>query len=304
MPITSLLHYALEVPDQTIGEKFYSSFGLSQLSVRDNGVHLRPAPLKRECVLLYPGARKRLHHIALGAPGDNFEQVKDALERAKVSEIDPPKNAPNGGIWVRDPDGNVLNIRNETAEPKPTDPPLTLNTPGRVLRSGERGCPSADQTSQPRRLGHVLLFSPNIDRQLKFYTEVLGFKLSDRSRNIVAFVRCDTDHHNLAFLTSPAPGFHHGSFEVGNIDELAIGAERMREAGFDPAWGPGRHVIGSNFFYYIRDPWGSFAEYFHDIDCIAADCAWKPQDFPEEDALYRWGPPVPPDFAENKELTA
>ena len=89
---------------------------------------------------------------------------------------------------------------------------------------------------------------------------------------------------------------------MGSIDELVIGAQKMQEAGWVPAWGPGRHVIGSNYFYYIRDPWGSFAEYFHDIDFIPRECAWQPQDFPEEDALYRWGPQPPPDFAENTEL--
>jgi hypothetical protein len=65
----------------------------------------------------------------------------------------------------------------------------------------------------------------------------------------------------------------------------------------------GRHVIGSNFFYYIRDPWGSFVEYYYDLDCIPEDCAWEPVDFPPEDALYIWGPPLPEDFAENKELS-
>src|SRR5206468_3534479 len=82
-------------------------------------------------------------------------------------------------------------------------------------------------------------------------------------------------------------------FEVGNVDEIAMGAAKMQESGWQPGWGLGRHVIGSNFFYYIRDPWGSFAEYFHDLDYIPEQCAWEPRDFPEADALYRWGPPVP-----------
>ena len=77
----------------------------------------------------------------------------------------------------------------------------------------------------------------------------------------------------------------------------------MLEAGRPPGWGLGRHVIGSNFFYYVRDPWGSFAEYFHDLDYIPEDCAWQARDFPPEDALYRWGPPVPDDFGLNRELT-
>src|ERR1043166_8759581 len=95
MAVTSLLHYALEVPDQTIGEKFYCNFGLAPASARDNAVHLRPAPLKRDSTLLYAGPRKRLHHLALGAPGDDFEQIKESLRRANVHEVDPPPNAPD-----------------------------------------------------------------------------------------------------------------------------------------------------------------------------------------------------------------
>jgi hypothetical protein len=48
----------------------------------------------------------------------------------------------------------------------------------------------------------------------------------------------------------------------------------------------------------------SFAEYFHDLDYIPEQCAWEPRDFPEADALSRWGPPVPDDFGLNRELEA
>ena len=36
----------------------------------------------------------------------------------------------------------------------------------------------------------------------------------------------------------------------------------------------GRHVLGSNYFYYVRDPWGSYAEYSHDIDFVPAGSIW------------------------------
>jgi catechol 2,3-dioxygenase-like lactoylglutathione lyase family enzyme len=302
MAVRSLLHYALEVPDQTVGEKFYRSFGLVGEAGRDGAVQLRPAPLQRESVRLYPGPRKRLHHLAFGAPGDEYQATVESIRRAGVREIDPPRGAPDGGVWVRDPDGNVLTIRDEAAAPPPADPPLRLNSPGHIARQVDRGAPEAGLTASPRRLGHVLLFTPQVERQLDFYTRVLGLKLSDRSQSVIAFLRCSTDHHNVAFLASRGPGFHHGSFEVGSVDEIAMGAVRMREAGWQPGWGLGRHVIGSNFFYYIRDPWGSFAEYFHDLDYIPEQCAWEPRDFPEADALYRWGPPVPDDFGLNREV--
>ena len=56
-----------------------------------------------------------------------------------------------------------------------------------------------------------------------------------------------------------------------------------------------------DFFFYLRDPWGSFSEYYFDLDYIPESCAWEPRDFPLEDSLYVWGPPCPADFGENKE---
>src|SRR5207249_3839777 len=112
----------------------------------------------------------------------------------------------------------------------PPDAPLSLNSPGHIAREVRRGCPDAGLGARPRRLGHVLLFTGDLERQLDFYTSVLGMKLTDRSRKVIVFLRCTTDHHNLAFLVSKGPGFHHGSFEVGNVDEIAMGAAKMQEA--------------------------------------------------------------------------
>ncbi len=57
-------------------------------------------------------------------------------------------------------------------------------------------------------------------------------------------------------------------------------------------WGLGRRVIASNFFRYIRGPWGSLVEYFCDIDYIPADVNWVPKDYPAADSLYAWGQDV------------
>jgi catechol 2,3-dioxygenase-like lactoylglutathione lyase family enzyme len=302
MAVKSLLHYALEVPDPGAGEKFYRAFGLVDAPGAGQALHLRPPRVEREAVMLYGGAKKRLHHLAFGAPGDELEATRESLKRAGVREIDPPPGAPEGGVWVRDPDGNLVNVRDERAPAPPADPPLVLNSPGHAPRQGVRGCPDRDVDARPRRLGHVLLFSGDLPRQIDFYTRVLGLRLSDTSQSIIAFLRCTTDHHNLALLASRGPGFHHGSFEVGSIDEIGMASQRMLDAGCPPGWGVGRHVIGSNFFYYVRDPWGSWAEYFHDLDYIPEQCAWEPRDFPEEDAIYRWGPPIPADFGLNREI--
>ena len=59
----------------------------------------------------------------------------------------------------------------------------------------------------------------------------------------------------------------------------------------DPArhvWGLGRHHVGSNFFWYLRDPAGNFSEYYSDMDCIVDDALWTPRTWEGARGLYNW----------------
>jgi catechol 2,3-dioxygenase len=80
-----------------------------------------------------------------------------------------------------------------------------------------------------------------------------------------------------------------------------MGACNLIAKGYRNGWGFGRHVIGSNFFHYIRDPWGSMVEYFSDLDVIPGDKPWEARNWPLEDSLFVWGPAVPDDFGRNFE---
>ena len=77
---------------------------------------------------------------------------------------------------------------------------------------------------------------------------------------------------------------------------------QMLAEGWDRGWGVGRHVLGSNYFYYVRDPWGSYCEYSYDIDYIPAGFEWPAANHDPEDSLYLWGPNVPEDFVVNYEV--
>ena len=159
---------------------------------------------------------------------------------------------------------------------------------------------------RPRRLSHMLLFSPDVLRMVEFCRDVLGLRLSDHSGDGIAFVHGvhGSDHHLVAFAKSDAPGLHHTSWDVGSVDEVGLGAEQMRSAGYTRGWGVGRHVLGSNYFYYVRDPWGSYAEYSFDIDFVPHDLDWPAADHPPEDSFYVWGPPPLEEFVENHEAPA
>ena len=180
MAVKGLIHCALEVPDPVVGETVYRDFGLKESESRGNSLKLRTSRGAGE-LLLFEGPKKRLHHIAFAAPGDDFEAVRAALKQAGIPELDPPKDAPQVGIWIHDPDGNLINIRQEERRSIPTEPLLSYNGPGNATRVGVRGLPTFER-ADPRRLGHVLFFTPDPDGATRFYTETLGFKVSDRVR--------------------------------------------------------------------------------------------------------------------------
>jgi catechol 2,3-dioxygenase-like lactoylglutathione lyase family enzyme len=237
MAVKGLIHYALEVPDPAKGEAFYRDFGLH--AAEGGGAAVRLAA-RRGCggPLLYEGPRKRLHHVAFAAPGDHFEAVRAALKRAGVPEIEPSKEALQVGIWLRDPDGNLINIRREEPAAIPAEAAPAYNRPGQAMRKGARGLPTFER-AEPRRLGHVLFFTPDPEAAERFYTGVLGFKVSDRVPGVLSFLRCSTDHHNLAFGKSSHRGFHHASYEVGSFDEVGMGGMWMRARGWGQGWGSG-----------------------------------------------------------------
>ena len=136
-----------------------------------------------------------------------------------------------------------------SAAPAPWQPApeWKINNPGHLNRVGAVGHPPRGMPVQPRRLGHTLRFTADLDKQTDFYTRIVGMKLSDRAADIVSFMRSGeggSDHHVLGFIKSDRPGFHHASFEVANLDELGVGACRMLDKGYRNGWGMGRHVIG------------------------------------------------------------
>ena len=301
MSVHTLLGYSLTVPDIAPGQKFYEDFGLSG-TARGNRLALRCGDDTRDTVTLSEGKGRRLNHIVFGASAQGLVALKKNIEARGGRIVDAPADS-GAAFAVRDPDDNLVIFReNERVNVLERRKKVIETETAKYTRAGgRRGCPPRDLAVKPWRLGHVLLFTPDVDRQIAFYTDTLGMKLSDRSGPIIAFLRTPggSDHHVIAFAKSDRPGFHHASFEVGGVDHVGFGASRLLQKGYRNGWGFGRHVIGSNFFHYVRDPWGSMAEYFFDIDYIADDAGWEARDWPGEDSLYLWGPDVPPDFVEN-----
>jgi catechol 2,3-dioxygenase len=297
--VHSLDRFVLTVPDLGPAQRFYSEFGL-ELAAQTNGFALRTAGEEHGWGLVIEGNRKRLHHLSFGCYPDDLPYLRERAEATGAEFVDPPAGFESNGFWLRDPAGVLVEIK---VAPKSSPDHKTCGN-WSSSPEGVAGAPLRQHAPivKPRRLSHVLIFTTDIDKAIAFYSDNLGLRLSDRSE-LVAFMHAihGSDHHILAFAQSSAPGMHHCSWDMGGIDDIGVGAMHMAGKGYIKGWGLGRHVLGSNYFHYVQDPWGSFAEYSCDIDYIAAAKPWEAKYHQPEDSFYLWGPQPPADFIVNHE---
>lgn len=307
MAVLGLLSVTLEVPDLAQAVKFYTDAGLVA-TINGAVAHLRCEGQDRDTMtLLGSFHRKRLHHISLRA--DDLEGIMERVPLFGGRVVNAPDGFPSDGLWCLDPHGMLIHLAIRSSDKDlQAIGPFEINGPGRIVRK-RRSAISPRRTYtpvKPLRLGHTLVFSPDVPMSVKFMTEALGMGLADCAQDIIAFccVRKDSDHHVVAFAKSPSIGFHHVSFQVSDPDEVGRGGRDLQAKAGKGDWGFGRHTIGSNFFHYVQDPWGSWLEYFSDMDHIDDYALWTPTNYEMEDSLANWGPPVPPDFVYNYEAEA
>lgn len=300
----SVDEFVFSVPDLEQARHFYTHFGLDvrnedgQLALYTYGHPHRWGRIRQNT------GRKRLLWLTLGIHAADRQRFAHHLERLGIARIAPPAGAEadTDSLWLHAPDGLAVQLKAapkvSPCAPAPQTPPQPSAAYGRAPTR------SAVQPVRPLYLSHLLLFSADVPQATRFYEQVLGLRVSDTSGEAIAFMHSPhgSDHHLVALAKSDGFGLHHTSWCVPSLDSVGHGMEQMRAAGYPDGWGVGRHVLGSNYFRYVRDPWGSYAEYSYDIDFIAPGTPWPTADYPPADSLYVWGPSVPEDFVTNHEL--
>jgi catechol 2,3-dioxygenase-like lactoylglutathione lyase family enzyme len=297
MGLHRLTHLTIGVPDRAANSRYYAEFGLqpcggARFSTADGGEQLR----------LVETPARRLLEMRIGADDPDDLARIGAAAAGRGAGVQPGQALrtiePVTGVRV------VVEVAPRLAQPEAVG--VSYNGPGRAERVNARAQGVLrDGPVKPRKLGHVVLGTTDLAATRAFFTDAIGFKVSDEIAGVGAFLRCSTDHHNLLVLAAPVDFLHHTAWQVEDVDEVGRGASAMLEGHPERhVWGLGRHHAGSNFFWYLKDPAGNFSEYYSDLDCIVDDQLWTPEAFEGARGLFNWGPPPPPSFLKPDDLGA
>jgi catechol 2,3-dioxygenase-like lactoylglutathione lyase family enzyme len=116
------------------------------------------------------------------------------------------------------------------------------------------------------RLGHVAMYTADPQRTQKFYSEVLGFRVSDWIEQSFVFMRCGADHHSLNFVAGEGRGMNHIAFALRDSSHMHRACDLLGRNRMPILWGPVRHGPGHNVAVYHRNPDGQIVEMFFDLD--------------------------------------
>ena len=135
-----------------------------------------------------------------------------------------------------------------------------------------------------RKIGHVVLNVADLEASVRFYTEVLGLKVSDRYPETMVpggmvFMRVGTDHHGVALVGGARTGdlttLNHFAFEVGSLDEVFRARAWLRERGVTLHF-EGRRRAGCQIAVEFTDPDGNNLEIYWNIDQVGTTGEVRP----------------------------
>ena len=277
--VAALRSVALTVPDLALAEDFFTrTWHLQVVARTENALYFRGAGSDHHLLALHhaPGAAQILN-ITLRARSLNalaLAAQKTAAAGGQVLVPSAPLVEPGGGhaVTLADPDGRVFRLVYDDEQLEAIDAP-----------------------DMPLRLAHVVLNSSHVEDTRQFMEAALDFSMSDRTR-IMAFMRCNNDHHSVALGDTDNNALNHIAFLMPDIDAVMRGGGRMQDAGFPIEWGPGRHGPGDNAFNYFIGPFDVVIEYTAEVEQIddsyqtgqPSDWTWPPG------RVDQWGISPPP----------
>jgi catechol 2,3-dioxygenase-like lactoylglutathione lyase family enzyme len=274
--VRRLGHATLTTPDIDRQVAYYTE--VVGLTLLDRGAKhaVLASKLGLEAVALEAGPPDALARLAFQvAPGSELAHLARALSQHGITSERRSNISPSvsDALVFRDAKDTIIEIFSEYRFPA-EDP-----TQNGIM---------------PIKLGHVAYRVRDVQQVVKFYTGVLGFRVSDWRDETFAFLRCGPDHHTVNFVQDDVPQLHHIAFEVKDWAEIQKACEWLAKNGIPLVWGPGRHIIGHNIAIYHRNADKVRVEFFCEMDQMKDETLgyfdprpWH-QDRPQRPKV--WGP--------------
>jgi catechol 2,3-dioxygenase-like lactoylglutathione lyase family enzyme len=252
--ITEIRYVGYGVENFDAERKFYvDDWGLVEVDATDDTAWFKThGHDEHHVVRLHKNETNCVEVMALAA--DSASDVNDLYAKVQAADckiIHEPRDidAPGGGFGFRffSQDGLPFEISSGVAQ-------------------GDKR-PMERWEGIPLKISHIVLHSPDHQAMVKFFTDVLGMKVSDWLGDFMCFLRCNDAHHRIAILPGP-PCLNHVAYDVLTVDDMMRGISRLRKRGTDVRWGPGRHTAGNNTFSYFTTPAGFAVEYTSELEDV------------------------------------
>ena len=297
--VTKLAHVGLWVNDIAAETRFYRHImGLDQRipsdplqgTENDEAATFLSLGDEHHCLALFndvrptptngrrPAQRSKLHHLSFEV--DTDAELAALAARLKMSGIDLRLETRDGDpemgdtLWFSDPDGNRVEI---------SVTPDDVTAHSSLTRSRH-------PLLRPYALQHIGIQTMRLEEMVDFYTESLGFDISDWLLRETAWLRCASNHHTLMF-TQGRQGIDHIAFTVANGPELLRWSDYLSRSEAPLLWGPGRHGAGNDLFVRFADSEGIHVELsaelqqYYDSDVTTPPRLWHTRGM----ALNLWG---------------
>jgi catechol 2,3-dioxygenase-like lactoylglutathione lyase family enzyme len=273
--VTEIRYVGYGVTDFAVERSFYAEkWGLVEVAAEPDRVWFRAQGADEPAVVrLRQSDANHVDVIAFAA--DSRESV-DALHAKVVAAqcrvIHAPHTlaSPGGGYGFRffSPDGLPFEISSDVAR-----------GPRRTIERWE---------GVPVGISHIVLHSPKVADMVKFFTDVLGFRVSDWLGDFMSFLRCNEAHHRVAILPGP-PCLNHVAYDMCGVDGMIRGISRLKQADISIRWGPGRHTAGDNTFSYFVTPGGFAVEYTAELENVDFERHEARVHAPAPRVMDQWG---------------
>lgn len=274
--ISRTAYARLSAPDLGAMRAFLEDFGLVLVHQDGDRLYMRGSG---DAPVIHVTERGPSGVIGFGYAVDDeatLQAFVDAGDAHAIETVDEP----GGGRRVRlfEPNGFAIELVAGRTLVEPLAPRDAIRGPA---------APSIRQgPSRVRRFAHCAIATPKPEETLAWFQTKLGIVPTDElyvgdpanmlgQFNRIEHGEATQDHHVLFAFRGPSAGIHHISFEVEQPDDIFVGHDHLRRAGYDHVRGIGRHALGAQLFDYWMSPFGQMHEHWNACERMTATSAFN-----------------------------